>query len=68
MFGMASLADIKDDEGQVPGSVYAFLGCGIGTMIGSMTGPSKLLKTELFSSDSSIVGFSHRHDTTHCVC
>lgn len=35
VFGMSSLAKITKPDGHIPGSIYAFLGCGFGTMIGA---------------------------------
>jgi AGZA family xanthine/uracil permease-like MFS transporter len=40
IFGMSSLAGITEDSGKIPGSLYAFLGCGIGTIVGAATGQS----------------------------
>jgi AGZA family xanthine/uracil permease-like MFS transporter len=42
-FGMASLANITESDGTVPGSLFSFLGCGIGTMIGAMTGSTPVI-------------------------
>ena len=33
--GMSSLAKVTQPDGHIPGSLYAFLGCSIGTMIGA---------------------------------
>lgn len=38
VFGMATVAGIAEPSGNIPGSVYAFIGCGVGTMIGALTG------------------------------
>ena len=39
VFGLATLANIPSDAaGNVPGSLSAFLGCGVGTIVGSLTG------------------------------
>lgn len=42
-FGMASLANITESNGTVPGSLFSFLGCGIGTIIGAMTGSTPVI-------------------------
>lgn len=39
VFGLATLAEISlDSAGHLPGSLSAFLGCGIGTVVGSLAG------------------------------
>lgn len=35
VYGMSSLAKITRPDGHIPGSIYAFLGCSFGTMIGA---------------------------------
>ena len=43
IFGMASLAKLTDFKGDIPGSTYAFLGCGVGTMIAAVMGSSPVI-------------------------
>ena len=38
VFGMSSLAKITEENENVPGSIFAFIGCGVGTLCGAMTG------------------------------
>lgn len=42
-FGMASLSNIVDEHGHVPGSLFAFLGCAAGTMVGAFFGSSPVI-------------------------
>jgi AGZA family xanthine/uracil permease-like MFS transporter len=42
-FGMASLANVTHHDGTVPGSLFSFLGCGIGTIVGAMTGSTPVI-------------------------
>jgi AGZA family xanthine/uracil permease-like MFS transporter len=42
-FGISSLAGLDEPDGSVPGSLYAFLGCGIGTMVGSALGTAPVI-------------------------
>ena len=37
VFGMSRLANIIQPDGVIPGSIYAFLGCGVGTLVGACT-------------------------------
>ena len=38
VYGMASLAGIVESTGHIPGSIYAFLGCGVATLVGASLG------------------------------
>ena len=43
VFGMASLAKLTTFSGNVPGSMFAFLGCGVGTILGAAMGSSPVI-------------------------
>ena len=43
IFGMASLAKLTDDNGNVPGAIYSFFGASAGTMIGAAMGSSPII-------------------------
>lgn len=43
VFGMASLAKLTDFKGDIPGSTFAFLGCGVGSMISAAMGSSPVI-------------------------
>ena len=43
VFGMASLANLTTFSGNVPGSMFAFLGCGVGTILGAAMGSSPVI-------------------------
>ena len=43
LFGLASLAQIKDTKGEIPGSFWAFLAGGIGTIVSCMMGSSPVI-------------------------
>lgn len=43
VFGMSSLAGITDKHGDVPGALYAFLGCGIATSLGACIGSTPII-------------------------
>ena len=43
LIGLASQAKLGDGKGVVPGSVYVFLGCGFGTMVGAATGSTPVI-------------------------
>ena len=38
VYGMASLAGVTEEDGRVPGAFYAFIACGLGTLVGAATG------------------------------
>jgi MFS superfamily sulfate permease-like transporter len=43
MFGLSSLAKIMEEDGHIPGSIWAFLGSSIGTMVAAMAGCSPII-------------------------
>jgi len=43
VIGLSNLAGLGDGTGVVPGSIYAFIGCGLGTMVGAATGSSPVI-------------------------
>ena len=43
IFGMASLAKLNDDNGNVPGAIYSFFGASAGTMMGAAMGSSPII-------------------------
>lgn len=43
VIGLSSLAGLSDGTGAVPGSIYAFIGCGVGTIVGAATGSSPVI-------------------------
>ena len=43
MFGLSSLAKIMEEDGHIPGSMWAFLGSALGTMVAAMAGCSPII-------------------------
>lgn len=43
MFGLSSLAKIMEEDGHIPGSIWAFLGSGLGTLVAAMAGSSPII-------------------------
>ena len=43
VIGLSSLAGLGDGANTVPGSIYAFIGCGLGTIVGAATGSSPVI-------------------------
>lgn len=43
MFGLSSLAKIMEEDGHIPGSIWAFLGSSLGTMVAAMAGCSPII-------------------------
>ena len=43
MFGLSSLAKIMEEDGHIPGSIWAFIGSGLGTMVAAMAGCSPII-------------------------
>lgn len=43
MFGLSSLAGIMEEDGHIPGSIWAFLGPALGTMVAAMAGCSPII-------------------------
>ena len=45
MFGLSALANLSDDEGNIPGSLWAFLGSSVGTVVAAVMGCSPIIVT-----------------------
>jgi len=43
VFGMSSLANLTEPNGHVPGSLFSFLGCGLGSIVGASFGSAPLI-------------------------
>lgn len=43
VFGMSSLAGITEPSGNIPGSIHAFVGCGIGSVVGACMGSTPVI-------------------------